>query len=202
MDGAPFGALDREHTCIVCARAVCANHSTKGRMNPKTGEAGRACERCVGQTIDGDMETYVAYVFRELKRHQGDSVRPVGEAVAGVAGRAEELVASTAAVSRAVREFAERQAKDSTTAQAALTLVSTQLGQVTASVASLNQDWRTWVAGQSPALTPPKPAQVPLPAASARASNQAARSVPGWWVVTSTLGWIVAALLAGALLFQ
>jgi hypothetical protein len=214
MDGAPFGALDREHTCIVCARAVCANHSTKGKMNPRTGEAGRACERCVSQTMDGDIETYVAHVFRELRRHQGDSVRPVGEAVAAVAGRAEEIVASTAAVSRSVREIAERQSKDSTTTQAALTLLSTQLGQLTASVGSLNQQWRASVVVHPHAPAPAAELRrerdglsssgaVPQQQArSAREDVATGRSLPAWWVVASALGWIVAALLAGALLFR
>jgi hypothetical protein len=81
IDGKPFGKVDREHVCVVCARRVCSDHSTADRMNPHTGEAGRACQRCLGQTIDDKVEAQVAWLHREVVALQQAQAEPVREAL-------------------------------------------------------------------------------------------------------------------------
>ena len=76
IDGKPFGKVDREHVCVVCARRVCTDHSTGDRMNPHTGETGRACQRCLGQTIDDKVEAQVAWLHREVVAMQRSQEEP------------------------------------------------------------------------------------------------------------------------------
>ena len=67
FDGRPFGKLEREFVCVVCARKVCGEHSTGDRTNPFTGERGHACRRCLGETVDGTLEAQVAALHRQLQ---------------------------------------------------------------------------------------------------------------------------------------
>ncbi len=66
IDGRPFGKLEREFVCVVCARKVCGEHSTDSRINPFTGERGHACRRCLGETVEGTLEAQVAALYRQL----------------------------------------------------------------------------------------------------------------------------------------
>ncbi len=66
IDGRPFGKLEREFVCVVCARKVCGEHSTDYRINPFTGERGHACRRCLGETVEGTLEAQVAALYRQL----------------------------------------------------------------------------------------------------------------------------------------
>ena len=67
IDGRPFGKLAREFVCVVCARKVCGEHSSDYRINPFTGERGHACQRCLGETVEGTVEAQVAALFRQLQ---------------------------------------------------------------------------------------------------------------------------------------
>ena len=67
FDGRPFGKLEREFVCVVCARRVCAEHSTDYRINPFTGERGHACRRCLAETVEGNVEAQVASLFRQFQ---------------------------------------------------------------------------------------------------------------------------------------
>lgn len=81
IDGKPLGLTDREHVCVVCARKVCSEHSTGDRLNPHTGESGRACQRCLGQTVDDEVKAQVGWLHRQLTAWQRGELGPALEAL-------------------------------------------------------------------------------------------------------------------------